>query len=301
VALDSAPEYPEFRRVTLEDQAWVSTLFERYPTELSERTFASLFVWREYQDRSLVSRLDDHLMISWRREKLGRIMLPPVGANPISVIERIANPKPFEKLQFGGVIGLVEPLVSGLRAGGLHVESLRDEWDYVYLREDLVKLEGPKYHTQRKEMNKATSAKRLQYQPITKELIGQCLDLQEVWCDLKNCTMDRLSNAEDSALKEALLNFDSLGLLGGVVTVDDKVQALTIGEKLNRDTAVVHFEKANPSIRGLYQVINQQFCEHGLRGFEFVNREQDVGEPGLRRAKEGYHPDHFVEKHFLSL
>jgi hypothetical protein len=74
-----------------------------------------------------------------------------------------------------------------------------------------------------------------------------------------------------------------------------------VGERLNAHTAVVHFEKANPEIRGLYPFINQQFCEKVLASYEFVNREQDVGEPGLRRAKEGYHPHHFVEKHLLKI
>jgi len=86
-----------------------------------------------------------------------------------------------------------------------------------------------------------------------------------------------------------------------VVLANGKVQALTVGERLNRNTAVVHFEKANPSIRGLYQFVNQQFCERSLKDFEFVNREQDVGELGLRRAKEGYHQHHFVEKHIMML
>jgi hypothetical protein len=118
---------------------------------------------------------------------------------------------------------------------------------------------------------------------------------------MKHCTLDRFSAAEDSALKEALDNMDQLGFFGGVALIDGKIQALTLGERLSKDTAVVHFEKANPSIRGLYQFINQEFCRNVLRGFEFVNREQDVGEPGLRRAKEGYHPHHFVEKHILLL
>jgi hypothetical protein len=167
----------------------------------------------------------------------------------------------------------------------------------VYLREDLVKLEGQRYHTQRKEMKKAT-ALNLEYLPMRPDLRHECMQLQETWCDLKNCSSETFSKAEDAAIKEAISNFDSLGFLGGVVRVDGTVQALTLGERLNSSTAVVHFEKANPNIRGLYQVINQQFCERALGEFEFVNREQDLGEPGLRRAKEGYRPHHFVEKHF---
>jgi len=79
--------------------------------------------------------------------------------------------------------------------------------------------------------------------------------------------------------------------------VDGRLQAFTIGERLNKDTAVVHFEKANPKIKGLYQLVNNWFCKNALADYTYVNREQDLGEAGLRRAKEGYHPHHMVEKY----
>jgi hypothetical protein len=81
------------------------------------------------------------------------------------------------------------------------------------------------------------------------------------------------------------------------VKVNGKVEAFTFGERLNHDTAVVHIEKANPEINGLYAVVNQLFCREVLSGFKFVNREQDLGLEGLRRAKESYHPHHMVEKY----
>lgn len=285
----------------MDDIEWVTALFTRYPTETSERTFGALFIWRKYGGRSRLSSIDGHLLISWGREKFGNTLLAPVGPNPAMAIQMLASPQLRPTLSFNGIFGIVGTLIHELGTYGLSPVPLREEWDYVYLREDLVRLEGPRYHTKRKEMKKATSSLSTQYVPFTDQLIGQCLELEETWCDMKHCTFDRLSEAEDAALKEALLNHERLGFIGGVVTIDGKVQALSVGERLNDNTAVVHFEKANPAIRGLYQVINQQFCEHALDGFMYVNREQDVGEPGLRRAKEGYHPHHFVEKHYLPL
>jgi hypothetical protein len=301
MTLDGIPEYPAFRKITLEDSISVKEMLARYPTEVSERTFGSVFVWRTYEDRSSLSQLDGHLLVSWRRERYGSIMLEPVGPRPASVILRLSTSDAIKTHPFNGVFGIVEPLATDLKAEGFAMKSLRDEWDYVYRTEDLVKLEGPKYHTQRKEMKKATSEYELVFEPMTEEYQQACLELEETWCDLKHCTLDKFSAAEDIAMKDAIANLDRIGFIGGVVLLKGKVQALTIGERLNASTAVVHFEKANPSIRGLYQVINQQFCEASLNGFEFVNREQDVGEPGLRRAKEGYRPHHFVEKHLLSL
>jgi hypothetical protein len=91
-----------------------------------------------------------------------------------------------------------------------------------------------------------------------------------------------------------------LNVFGGAIYVDGCLEAFALGEKLNENTAVVHFEKANPEIRGLYQLINQWFCKNVLQGFTYVNREQDLGSEGLRRAKISYRPHHMVEKFFAT-
>jgi hypothetical protein len=293
---EEIPAYPAFRKITLSDMGQVEGLFRRYPAEVSERTFGSIFTWRNYSTRSRLSMFDGHLLISWRREQFGDLLLPPAGEDPTGTIAGLVAERPAG---FNGFFCLTEPSVSALRKDGLDPEPLRDEWDYVYRTADLISLDGPKYHTQRKEIKKATSQYDLVFEPMSAERKQASLQLEESWCDLRSCSFDTLSAAEDAALREALVNYESLGLLGGVVLIDGKVEALTIGERLNANTAVVHFEKANPDIRGLYPFIGQQFCANMLKDFEFVNREQDLGEPGLRRAKTGYHPHHFVEKHVL--
>ena len=297
--LERFPEFPQSRAISLQDRESIESFFEQFPSETSERTFGAVYIWRLYEGRSRVSRCDGHLIITWFRQKYGNVMLCPVGPEPASIIERLSKSGPEERGRLAGAFAVTEPVVSDLRSRGMEPVSLRDEWDYVYLTKDLIALEGSRYHTQRKEMNKVTSEHTLRYEPMTKEHQAQCMELEETWCDVKHCTLDKLSTAEDMALREALMNLDELGFVGGVVLSDGKIEALTIGERLSKITAVVHFEKANPSIRGLYQVINQSFCANALKDYEFVNREQDVGEPGLRRAKEGYHPHHFVEKHYL--
>jgi len=101
--------------------------------------------------------------------------------------------------------------------------------------------------------------------------------------------------SESEAVRESLVNFPVLKIDGGVILIDGKVEAFTLGELLNDQTAVVHIEKANPENPGLYAMINQQFCENRWRDLLYINREQDLGEPGLRKAKLSYYPDHFVE------
>ena len=106
---------------------------------------------------------------------------------------------------------------------------------------------------------------------------------------------------EWAAINAALADFQALELQGGVILINDRVEAFTCGELLNAATAVIHLEKANPEVRGLYAVINQQFCQQAWAGVPFVNREQDLGEPGLRTAKMSYHPHHLVEKFRIRL
>ncbi len=81
-----------------------------------------------------------------------------------------------------------------------------------------------------------------------------------------------------------------------MLLIQDKVEAFSLAELLNRETAVIHVEKANPEIPGLYPMINQEFCEKTWSHVLWINREQDLGEPGLRKAKESYFPDHLVDK-----
>ncbi len=135
--------------------------------------------------------------------------------------------------------------------------------------------------------------------PIDESIIPELLSMQEDWCRLKECGADPGLHQEDQAVYEALSNFDSLNCLGLAVLIDSKVQAFTLGETLNTDTAVIHIEKANPEIRGLQAAINQFFCQEAWSGVKFINREQDLGLEGLRKAKESYRPHHMVEKFII--
>jgi hypothetical protein len=129
------------------------------------------------------------------------------------------------------------------------------------------------------------------------DYVQECLKLIEAWCEEHRCSDDMNLMAEWGAVNEALCNFNYLELQGAVILVDGLVQAFSLGELLNRETAVVHIEKASPSFPALYAVINREFCENSWKGVPFINREQDLGVDGLRQAKLSYHPHHLVEKY----
>jgi hypothetical protein len=187
------------------------------------------------------------------------------------------------------------------KAEGFVAQFDRDQSDYIYLSEDLIQLKGRKYHRKRNHIKQFKEKYTYQYLPLTPELVSDCLRLQTEWCDLRQCEVIPGLHNESIAIKEAFSHFEALEVMGGVILINDRVEAFTLGEPLNRDTVVIHIEKANPSFDGLYPMINQAFLENHCSGYTYVNREQDLGEEGLRKAKESYFPHHMVNKYAITL
>ena len=140
------------------------------------------------------------------------------------------------------------------------------------------------------------------YSELSEALVPGCLALAEVWCEQRLCEEDISLTHEFCGIRDALYNFKTLALEGGAILIDDKIHAFALGERLNDDTAVVHIEKANPEYHGIYPMMTREFsANRWMESVQYINREQDVGEPGLRRAKKSYYPDHMVEKYEIRL
>ena len=182
--------------------------------------------------------------------------------------------------------------------GRFQIEYERDNADYVYESEKLVALPGKKLHGKRNHVNKFKSiyANRWSYESISKENVEECFQMALRWRNDNGCNEDLEKNAEMCVTLNALRLFEELGLTGGVLRVDGEIVAFTIGEPVCSDTFVVHIEKAYAEIPGAYNMINQQFVEHECMDYTYVNREEDTGAEGLRRAKLSYRPVFLVEK-----
>jgi hypothetical protein len=138
-----------------------------------------------------------------------------------------------------------------------------------------------------------------EYSPLTPELIAECLELQEEWCRLKQCVESPSLLSEEQAIIEALTHIELLKYKGGVIRIQGKVEAFTLGELLNPETVVIHIEKGNPKLTGLYPMIQQQFLAEEWSDIPYVNREQDLGIQGLRKAKSSYNPEFMVNKYII--
>jgi hypothetical protein len=175
----------------------------------------------------------------------------------------------------------------------------RDNSDYVYLTRDLIQLEGRRYNAKRNHINKFNRLYKGQYVVIKRDLLDKTLMLQQKWCNIRTCQENPGLYEEDLAIRNALKNMDALDFRAGAIIIDGEIQAFSLGSKLNRDTAVIHVEKANPEFEGLYQIINQKFALFELANYKYINREQDLGDPGLRKAKLSYLPHHLLNKYVV--
>ena len=180
-----------------------------------------------------------------------------------------------------------------------NVTAERDSFDYVYLAQDLINLSGRKFHGKKNHLNAFKKEyPNAQYVPITEEIIPKCRKELNVWYEThKHANLDDAFICyERAAINEIFDHFDAFKLKGGAILIDGKVVAFTFGEKLNSDTAVIHVEKADSNIRGIYAAINQNFVEHEWSDMIYINREEDMGIEGLRKAKQSYRPIKLIEK-----
>lgn len=198
---------------------------------------------------------------------------------------------------------LSDPMVQELKKDFpdmFEIKYNRNGSDYVYLVENLIKLSGKKYHGKKNHINKFKKLYEYVYEPITPENIVECKNMAEKWRKERDPESESLMD-EKCALLKALKYYEQLHFTGGLIRIDGEVVAFTFGEQITEDTFVTHFEKAFDSIEGLYSMINQQFAMNALSEYKYVNREEDMGLEGLRKAKLSYKPEFLVDKYIAVL
>jgi hypothetical protein len=256
-------------------------------------------------------QLDKHLILfsseyfKKRRKKLPKkkeklFFLPPVGPHPVEIMIQIFEN--FKEAEFHRVPKeIIDGIINHKEFSLLNLEIIDDRknWDYVYEVENLKTLPGNKYRQNRRWLKKFTDNYIFEFQIITEELIDKVKKLQKKWWLLRGGEEDLALEEEQKAIFEALDNYTALGFKGALLCCDDECAAYTFGEILNPDTFVIHIEKAHMKYEGAYQAINNLFLKNCCEDNDYVNREQDLGIPGLRRAKESYKPVHMVEKSII--
>ena len=291
----------EFKPLAKEDKPVLDAFFQARYYENSHFNFTNLYMWRNpYHIMWAVEDGVLYFRAEWQGELFALQPFGPKEKMP-GAIQRLLDwfkeiGRPFS---ISGIEKSFAQEMERFEGADFLVESDRDNADYVYRSEDLIQLAGRKFHSKKNHLNSfRKNYAEAEYLPITEEIVTQCKLNINGWYKLR--AHEQPDNlfiaAEREAIIEVLNNFEDFGLKGGAILVDKRVVAFTFGEQLNSDTAVIHVEKADPEVRGAYPAINQAFVAHAWAEMTYINREEDMGIEGLRKAKESYRPVKMIEK-----
>jgi len=289
----------DFKPIEIQDKPLFDEFLSKDPPQVSELTFTNLFTWRHHY-RPTWLEWKQCILILFHPQKGPAYGLCPFGpGDKESALDFLCR-KIAEETAEVRICRLGEEFVTNhVDPARYDVVADRNNSDYIYLAKDLINLSGNKYHRKKNHLNQFIRNYTFEYRALDAELVKRVLGMQEAWCRLRECVEEPDLLAEDFAVHEALTYFDELGYQGGTIIINSVVEAFSLGEPLNQDTAVIHMEKANPDILGLYAAINQLFCLNTWSHMTYINREQDMGVEGLRKAKESYYPHHMGNKYTL--
>ena len=284
----------DFKPVTLAESAFFRDHYTRYPQVHSDNTFTNMVCWNHYAHYEYAYSRGNILISSTIGDKT--TFRPPVGPSDETLLRELIR----LAVDFGDDVPLVlidteasEWLLEVFP--GLELREDPDYAEYVYLSSMLADLPGKEYVTIRHQLNKFRRNCAPVVEPISPGILGEVREFLLEWCEWKDCDEKEFLANEKDAILFAIAHFDLLGLSGLAIRVQGKIGAISLYEPLNRDTAVIHFEKGLPDCEGIYKAINTETAQILHGSFPYINRESDMGIPGLREAKLRYHPDHKVE------
>jgi len=288
-ANNQIPSFPASRPLDLLDKPLLDGIFLTLQPRISELTFAGLYLFRKAHDYKL-TMLGDSLVILGKGYDGDQRFLPPLTGD---------IPKALKSLFAAGLYlyGADEKFThSYLNSESIILTEERDSFDYLYLKSDMAELPGNRYHKKKNRVNYFMARHNHSVDFFGEKYLSGCLELLEEWEKFRGNVESRSSILESEATAESIVLASQLGLQGVVLLVDARVKAFAIGERLNYTTVVCHFEKSDIFMEGISQLVNREFNRLLFNDCTYVNREQDLGEPGLRSAKLSYHPMELVKK-----
>jgi hypothetical protein len=288
------PPYPQSRPLIFADKERLDRLFAQLQPRISELTFAGLYLFRHAHTYRL-TLVNDALVILGRNYAGTPFFFPPLGGDIATALDRLfADQLPL----YGADESFVASYLTGRPC---EVVADRDSADYLYRREDLATLQGKRYHKKKNRLNVFIKHYPYVVAPYGPEYRDGCRALLAAWREERMLEGENLSlEREAQATAEALEYAAELGLAGLVVLVEGGVKGFVLGERLNQETSVCHFEKADPQMEGLSQLLDREFNRLLFTDCTYVNREQDLGDEGLRMAKSTYHPIELIAKYLAN-
>lgn len=294
----------DFKKPELNDKGWIDLLLATADVRGCHQNFTNLFAWSEIYNYQ-VARVNDYLVVKGQVNDEPPYYFYPAGLGDIkTVFERMKHDSASCGHEF--VLVGVSPeniaVMNQVFPDHFEYKEMRDSFDYVYLLDKLVTLSGNKLHSKRNHINRFKENHNWSFEQISLENLAECWEMNRQWCKINARSEGEVAD-ENCAVRRCFNHYVELGLEGGLLRVDGRVIAYTMGEKLNSDTYVIHIEKAFGEIQGDYQMINREFAAYIQKNYPqlmYVNREEDMGIEGLRKAKLSYHPIKMEEKYLAA-
>ena len=293
-----------FEPVSIGDRARITRRLRMFPhNEASEYTFANLYIWEGADKIEWMETEDFALFRTWPKGELHYLMAFAEEDKLAAALEAAIASAGEEGRPFS-----MHSLPEWYR--DMVVKHMPDRFqfdrearldDYIYRSSDLISLTGKKYQSKRNHINRFMNVygRRYAYAPYDAGLADGCMEIYDSWLETHQ-EAEELGGERES-VRRALYHAEELGLVGGVILVDDKPEAFSIGERVTDSLAVIHIEKANLRIPELFSLINREFTTNAFADVEWINREEDMGDEGLWRAKQSYHPARMIEKYHATI
>jgi hypothetical protein len=283
-----------FEPINLSRQTDYFNFFDKCPVKTSDYSFTNLWSWADTYGLKWAWGSD----LVWIKQTQPReAYWAPVGDWNRVDWNAACSVCPEEDVSFIRIPETLAMVLKEMLKDRISIDPVRAQWDYLYSVDELKRLSGNRFHKKKNLVNQFKKKYDFEYVSLTDELTGQAAGMQENWCTWRDCESNEALDAENAAILKVLSNWQRLErITGGALTVHGEMVAYTVAEHLTDDTLLIHFEKGNPEYKGVYQAINQLFLQQKGNDFQFVNREQDLGDEGLRKAKLSYLPIDFLKK-----
>lgn len=292
-----------FKQITLSDKNEIDVAFAGNEYRACDFSFTNLFAWNA-KFKTVYAIIQRTIFLRFQDSDGQTYYMMPIGKMPLKdAFNLIMEDARMNKIPFQmkGISSNMWEKIQAELPGKFRYLPDRNNDEYIYLSERLIKLSGKKLQSKRNHINRFKADNPdWEYFPITsREELDECAYMLDKWEEVNISKVDFSQRFDYIATKIMLENFEYLQLRGGAVRVNGKIVAFTIGEPLTADSFVVHVEKAFGDMNGAYTIINQQFVEHEASEFKYINREEDMGLENLRKAKMSYYPDILLEEGIL--
>ncbi len=291
----------DFKPITVRDKDWVTKIVMAENSPSADYNFGNMYIWDKYY-KQLLCPFEGRLLVKLCYEDKP-IFVYPVGQGPVKPAidvlrehaEQIGCPLVLE-----GVTEVHKEILEKEYPGKFIFEENEESADYIYLAQKLSSFSGKALHSKKNHCNRFEAEHEWEFVPITKENIPECHEMLISWINDNRERLDESISFELEAIEEAFAVYGQLDMEGGILKSEGKVMGFSLGEMSNSDCFNVHFEKADPSVNGAYPMVCRELCRMVMKNhpdLKYINREDDMGLPSLRRSKLSYKPEYILKKY----